>query len=94
MSTENMKSVITPIAGLYDIKYNTLGELKRAVDSAYNELGDVETRGVYRLFESSVTYRESTPEEIEGERRAALRTIEYARKQWEATAKVYGWNYE
>ena len=80
-----MKEVELPIAPLYDVTFDTLWELKEAVDKAYKKLGNVEIRGnCVEFFE--VAYLEKTPEEIESERKA--------REDWERTAKAYGWKYE
>jgi uncharacterized protein VirK/YbjX len=88
-----MKEVERSIYPLYDVTFDTLWEFKKAVDAAYEELGNVKIRGNYVEF-YEVAYREKTPEEIESERRAELKYKAGVRKDWEATAKVYGWKYE
>lgn len=93
MTTENMKEVERSIYPLYDVTFDTLWEFKKAVDAAYEELGNVKIRGNYVEF-YEVAYQEKTPEEIESERRAELKYKAGVRKDWEATAKVYGWKYE
>ena len=93
MTTENMKEVELPIASLYDVAFDTLLELKDAVDKAYEKRGNVKIRGDYVEF-FEVAYREKTPEEIESERKAKLDYEAGVRKNWETTAKAYGWKYE
>ena len=93
MTTENMKEVVTPIDSLCYVNFDTLWELKEAVDQAYEELGNVTISGNYVEF-YEVAYREKTPEEIESERKAKLDYEAGVRKNWETTAKAYGWKYE
>lgn len=88
-----MKEVELPIAPLYDVTFDTLRELKEAVDAAYEELGNVKIRGDYVEF-FEVAYREKTPEEIECEKLAEKRTRDTVRLQWESVAKSYGWKYD
>lgn len=92
MNTENMKQMVAPIESLYDIEFDTLLELKDAVNKVYEEIGNVEVVGDIAMH--SITYREKTPEEIESEREAKLKYEAGVRKNWEATAKAYGWKYE
>ena len=88
-----MKQVVAPIDSLYDVVFDTLLELKEAVDRAYEELGDVRISGdVVEFFK--IVYREKNPEEIKYEALMAKYEEENARRNWEATAKAYGWKYE
>ena len=85
-----MKEVELPIATLYDVTFDTLWELKEAVDKAYEELGNITISGdVVKFF--GISYREKTPEEIQCEK---LMEKENARRNWEIVAKKYGWKYE
>ena len=88
-----MKQVVTPIDSLYDVVFDTLLELKEAVDRAYEELGNVRISGdVVEFF--GISYREKTPEEIQCEKLTEKYEKENARRNWEIVAKKYGWKYE
>ena len=92
MTTENMKQVVTPIDSLYDVEFDTLLELKNVVNRVYEEIGDVEIVGDIAVH--SITYREKTHEEIEEEYNSKVKYEAAVRKNWERTAKAYGWKYE
>jgi hypothetical protein len=88
-----MKEVELPITSLYDVSFDSLLELKEAVDKAYEKRGNVKIRGDYVEF-FEISYREKTPEEIECEKLTAKYEKENARRNWEIVAKKYGWKYE
>ena len=73
----------------------SLGELKSAVDSAYEQYGDVEfADGGYPDdygYPRHKIYREITPEEIAKEKQDQEA---HQRKEFERIGNEYGWKYE
>jgi hypothetical protein len=80
-----------------DDEFCTLGELKSAVCSAYDEFGNAEFYYDTPVILYSLCiriFREKTPEELEEEEKSKQRRKNLLRRNWENTARENGWKYE